>query len=152
MVKSCPITEWSVIWMPFEYRTKFCPVFRPPFEYRTGIQMVVWIPNYHLNTGHLNTGQVKVSYSDVSVIQMFVIQIPTVLHKSDFWIPTLYLRKTGIIMHSCPDVENFTSRAHESCDTDPPEATLVKFIQKIVVGIKLCLIVCCKTGWKVLKV
>ena len=23
MVKSCPIAEWSVIWMPFEYRTKF---------------------------------------------------------------------------------------------------------------------------------
>ena len=59
--------------MPFEYRTKFCPVFRPPFEYRTGIQMVVWIPNYHLNTRHLNTGQVKVRYSDVSVIQ-----IPTI--------------------------------------------------------------------------
>ena len=76
--KSCPIAEWSVIRMPFEYRTKFCPVFGPPFEYRTGIQMVVWIPNYHLNTGHLNTGQVKVRYSDVSVIQMFVIQIPTV--------------------------------------------------------------------------
>ena len=32
MVKSCPITEWSVIRMPFEYRTKFCLVFRPPFE------------------------------------------------------------------------------------------------------------------------
>ena len=31
-----------------------------------GIQMVVWIPIYHLETG-----QVKVYYSDVSVIQMF---------------------------------------------------------------------------------
>ena len=51
--------------MPFEYRTKFSPLFRPPFDYQTGIQMVVWIPNYHLNTGHLNTGQVKVHYSDV---------------------------------------------------------------------------------------
>ena len=47
-----------------------------------------------------------------------------ILNKSDFWIPTLYLRKTGILMHSSPDVENFTSRAHESCDTDLPEATL----------------------------
>ena len=45
--------------------------------------MVVWIPNYHLNTGHLNTRQVKVRYSDVSVIQMFVIQIPTVNNK--YW-------------------------------------------------------------------
>ena len=78
MVKSCPITEWSSIWMPFEYRPKFCLVFGTPFEYRTAIQMVVWIPNYHLNTGHLNTGKVKVRYSDVSVIQMFVIQIPIV--------------------------------------------------------------------------
>ena len=64
--------------MPFEYRTKFIPVLRPQFEYRTGIQMVVLIPSYHLNIG-----QVKVRYSDVSVIQMFVIQmfviqIPTV--------------------------------------------------------------------------
>ena len=59
--------------MPFEYQTKFSLVFRPPFEYRTGIWMVDWIPNYHLNTG-----QVKVCYSDVFVIQMFVIQIPTV--------------------------------------------------------------------------
>ena len=65
--------------MPFEYPTKFSLVFRPPFEYLTGIQMVVWIPNYHLNTGHLNTGQVKVCYSDVSAIQVFVSQIPTVV-------------------------------------------------------------------------
>ena len=68
MVNSCPIAKWSVIWMPFEYRTKFCQVFGTPFEYRTGIQMVVWIPNYHLNTGHLNTGQEKVRYSDVRYI------------------------------------------------------------------------------------
>ena len=27
--------------MPFEYRTKFSPVFRPPFKNQTGIQMVV---------------------------------------------------------------------------------------------------------------
>ena len=35
MVKSCPITEWFIIGMPLEYRTKFSLVFRPPFEYRT---------------------------------------------------------------------------------------------------------------------
>ena len=35
MVESCRITEWSIIRMPLEYRTKFCLLFRPPFEYRT---------------------------------------------------------------------------------------------------------------------
>ena len=70
--------------MPFEYWTKFFQLFRPPFEYRTGIQMLVRIPNCHLNTGHLNTGQVKVHYSDVSVIQMFIIQIPTVQRVSEY--------------------------------------------------------------------
>ena len=64
--------------MPFEYWTKFCPVIGTPFEYRTGIQMVVWKPNYHLYTWHLNAGQVKVHYSDVSIIQMFI-QIPCIL-------------------------------------------------------------------------
>ena len=70
----------SDLQMPFEYRTKFSPVFRPPCEYQTTIQMVVWITNYHLNTRHLNTRRVKVHYSDVSVIQMFVIQITTVVY------------------------------------------------------------------------
>ena len=79
IAQSCPITKWSVIRMPFEYRIKFCPVFRPPFEFRTGIKMMVWIPNYHLNAGHLNTIHVTLRYSDVSVIQMFVIQIHTVV-------------------------------------------------------------------------
>ena len=79
MVESCLIAKWSVIWMPFEYRTKFCPVFRPPFIYRTGIWMGAWILNYHLDTGHLNTRQVKVHYSDVSVIQ-----IPTVDGRNQF--------------------------------------------------------------------
>ena len=65
MVESCPIAQWSVMWMPFEYWNKFCPVFRLPFENQTGFQMVVWIPKYHLNTGQMNTGQVKVCYSDV---------------------------------------------------------------------------------------
>ena len=37
-----------------------------PFEYCIGIQIVVWIANYHLNTGHLNTRQVKVRYSDMN--------------------------------------------------------------------------------------
>ena len=82
MVKSCPIIKWSIIQLPFGYRTKFSMVFRPPFEYRTPIWMVVWIPNYHLNTEHLNTGQVKVCYSDVSVIKIptvkaFCTMIPT---------------------------------------------------------------------------
>ena len=76
-----PITWWSVLQMPLEYRTKFCPVFRPPFEYLTVMRMVVWILNYHLNTGHLNTGQVKVRYSDVSVIQMLpLFRSPLYLH------------------------------------------------------------------------
>ena len=44
--------------------------------------MVVWIPNFHLNTVHLNTRQLKVRYSDVSIIQMFVIQISTVFDYS----------------------------------------------------------------------
>ena len=79
MVKSCPITEWSITWMPFEYPTKLSPVFRPPFEYCAGIQMVVWILRYHLNNRHLNTMQVKDNYSDIYFIQMFVIQIPTVV-------------------------------------------------------------------------
>ena len=48
VVESYPITEWLVILMTFEYLSKFSPVFRPPFEYRTSIQMVVWILNYHL--------------------------------------------------------------------------------------------------------
>ena len=74
MVESFPIVEWSFIWMPFEYWTKFSPVFRLPFEYWTSIQMAVWTPDYHLNTG-----QVKFCYSDVSLIQTFFIQIPTVL-------------------------------------------------------------------------
>ena len=40
-VKSCLLDdEWSGIPMPFEYCTKFSPVFRPPFEYWTGIQML----------------------------------------------------------------------------------------------------------------
>ena len=34
MVKSCPFAEWSGILMPFELRTKFSLVFRPPSEYR----------------------------------------------------------------------------------------------------------------------
>ena len=41
MVKSCPIAEWSGIWMPFEYWTKFS-----------------LYSDHHLNTGYLNTGQV----------------------------------------------------------------------------------------------
>ena len=52
MVESCPITVWSNIWMPFEYCTKFSLVFRPPFEYRTSIQIstiqilsVSYLPN-----------------------------------------------------------------------------------------------------------
>ena len=36
-------------------RTKFSPLFRPPFECWTSIRMVVWIPDYHINTGHLKT-------------------------------------------------------------------------------------------------
>ena len=35
MVDGCPIAKWSIIWMPFEYPTKFIPVFRPSFEYQT---------------------------------------------------------------------------------------------------------------------
>ena len=49
-----------------------------PFEYQTGFQMVVWLPNYHVNTRQLNTRQVKVHFLDVSNIQMFVVQIPIV--------------------------------------------------------------------------
>ena len=32
MIKSCPITRWSVIQIPFKYGIKFSPAFRPPFE------------------------------------------------------------------------------------------------------------------------
>ena len=70
MVKICPIAEWSANRMPFEYRTKFSLIFRPPLDYRTSILMVVWIPNYHLNTGHLNSRTSKsllfrcIRYSD----------------------------------------------------------------------------------------
>ena len=45
--------------MPFEYQTKFSPVFRTPVNYWTGIQIIVWIQDFHLNTR-----QVKVCYSD----------------------------------------------------------------------------------------
>ena len=64
MVESCPIAEWSVDRMPFEYRTKFSLVFWPPSEYRT----TIWIPD-------------KGKYA----IQMFIIQIPIVflIHSSD---------------------------------------------------------------------
>ena len=70
------IAKWSVIWMPFEYQTKFSPVFTPPLKYRTSIQMVVWITDHNLNTRHLNTVQVKVCYSDVFVIYMFFFSSP----------------------------------------------------------------------------
>ena len=110
MVKSCPIAKWSVIWMPFEYRTKFSLIFRPPFEYRTGIQMVVWIRNYHLNTWHLNNGQVKVRYSDVSIIKMFVIQIPTViwdllpeLLQQQYWISPKSIAAVSVCWWKLPD-------------------------------------------------
>ena len=66
MDKSCPIAEWSVIQMPFHYWTKFCPVFGTQFEYPTGIQMVVCIPNYHLNTG-----QVTYHYGKPSAAQPY---------------------------------------------------------------------------------
>ena len=56
--------------MPFVYRTTFSPVLRPPFKYHTSIQMVVWIPDHHFNTGHLKTGHVKVCCSNDSVSQM----------------------------------------------------------------------------------
>ena len=49
MVKICLIAERSSIWMPFEYRTI--------------IQMGVWVLVYHLDNGHLNTRQVKVCCS-----------------------------------------------------------------------------------------
>ena len=52
------VTEWSVIQMPFEFKTV--------------IQMVVWILNYHFNSRHLNNRQVKICYSDVSVIHMLL--------------------------------------------------------------------------------
>ena len=80
IVESCPAVKWYYIQMPFEYRTKFCPIFRPPFEYWTSFQMVVWIP--HHNTGHLKRTR-------KFIIQMFVIQI--------FAIPPLYLYITKAI-------------------------------------------------------
>ena len=55
MVKSCLIAEWS------------------------GIQMVVWAPDYHLNNEHLNTKQVKVNYSDVSATQILTVASCTVV-------------------------------------------------------------------------
>ena len=46
MVESCPIAKWSGIWISSDSkRTKYSEVFIPAFEYQTGIQMVVWIPN-----------------------------------------------------------------------------------------------------------
>ena len=60
------MAKWSGIQMLFEYWTK------PPFEYRTSIQMVVWISNYHLNTNQLTNGQVH--YSDVCYSEGYEIQ------------------------------------------------------------------------------
>ena len=81
----CLLVEWFAIQMPSTmvvwysyYHLINGPVFRPPFEYRSVIEMPgtmvrgIWLAN------HLNNEQVKVCHSDVSVIQMFAIQIPTV--------------------------------------------------------------------------
>ena len=81
-----------VIQMPFEYRTSFCPVFGTPFEYWTGIRMVILIPNYHLNTGHLNTGQIKVCYSYVSFFRCSLFRSP--LYTVMIWITD----ETGFLM------------------------------------------------------
>ena len=40
--------------MPYEYWSKFSPVFWLPFKYRTSFQMMISILDYHLNTRHLN--------------------------------------------------------------------------------------------------
>ena len=77
----CSLIEWLAIQMPSSMVVGYSdhylvngPVFRPPFDYRSAIQMPgtsIWIAN------HLNNEQVKVCYSDVSAIQMFAIQIPS---------------------------------------------------------------------------
>ena len=64
--------NWSVTWMPFDNWTKFSAVFRPPLEYHTDIQMLVWITNYPFYIVHLSTWQVKDCFSDFSVIQIFI--------------------------------------------------------------------------------
>ena len=143
MVKSCPITNWSIIRMPFEYRTKFFPVFKTPFEYRTSIRMVVWILNYHLNTGHLNTGQVKVCYSDVSVIQ-----IPTVVGYSNsgpwscFWIAP-HSGPVFETLHCCELTWLLTSCKEWVPKADQHSSPCAEEIQSVIrpsfVNITLCL-------------
>ena len=38
--------------------------------------MVVWIPNYHLNTGHLETGQVKVCFQMFPLLRCSLFRYP----------------------------------------------------------------------------
>ena len=66
------------------------PIFRPPFEYRSAIQMPcsmvpgIWIAN------HFNNKQVKVPSLEVSAVYLLAIQIPLVLNfhqvKSNAWL------------------------------------------------------------------
>ena len=78
----CSLMEWFTIQMPYTMKVWYSehhlvnwPVFRPPFEYRSSIQMPgtmvpgIWIANY------LNNEQIKASSSNVSAFQIVAIQI-----------------------------------------------------------------------------
>ena len=82
ILEICSIVKWFavqmlgtiVVWYS-DYHLVNEPVFRPPIEYQSPIQMSgtmelgIWIAN------HVNREQVKVCFSNVSAFQMFTIQI-----------------------------------------------------------------------------
>ena len=79
MVRSCLSPNGPLYKCHLNFILKFFPVFRPPFEYQTGIEMLVWIPNYHLNIGQVCYADVH--YSDphciteqVSTFQMKIVK------------------------------------------------------------------------------
>ena len=78
--------KWSVIQMPFEYRTTL------PFEYRTNGRHLVFYVLVRYSNGpsstrtvsdHLNTKPFEFQTSNVSGIQVVCIQIPTVFQTAD---------------------------------------------------------------------
>ena len=75
MVETWPITEWSGIPIPFEYRTKFTLIFT--FEYQT----TIWVPNNWIPDKKIPLFSRCFCYSIISIIRMYVIQIPTVIKK-----------------------------------------------------------------------
>ena len=84
---NCSLVEWFanqmpgtmvVVWYTDHHLVNEL-VFRPPFEYRSAIQMSNTVVSGICIANHLNNDQVKVFRSDVSVFQMSAIQIPTVL-------------------------------------------------------------------------